>query len=645
MVVEMGVDEDWTEQRRRNCILAGIQIDGGGDGRELLGWVITNLAEEDDRVVAVSVSRSGQFPSLINVLDEVFLEHRGLCTTKKIVLVGRTVGGNSIKKVLVKEAENCAARTMVVGTNKNYSFGGSTSLAKYCDKKLPATIDLIAVHKGQIIFKRGAAKSKLLPGGKEKRDFQMDAKCIIPSSRAKSGTKSYRLFDEEEKRGRDMSSVSALVKMLPESKPGWPLLRRAMAANVEASKEREARKMSVIHWVMNLPDRSSAAASGSQQELVKNLKMVLKLNSSSCKFFEYEELQNSTNYFSADNLIGKGGNSNVYMGCLPDSQKVAIKVSRLSEESSRDFSLEVEIITRIQHDRIVPLIGICVEDNNLFSIYPYFSRGSLEENLNGERSKAPLNWDMRFKVAVGVAEALSYLHENCSRPVIHRDIKSSNILLSDEFKPQLTDFGLATWAPTNAPCLTHSNVVGTFGYIAPEYFLYGKASSKIDVYAFGVVLLELLTGRKPINDKSPKGQESLVMWAKPIIERGDIMEILDPNLNGNYEEDQIHRMALAASSCMRRAARRRPPIGQVLNLLRGDSEETMTWMRDHGDDNAADTEWQDEEACPGSSIGSHLGLALLDAEDDASVTSLDQNNLNSLDEYIRDRWSRSSSFD
>lgn len=335
----------------------------------------------------------------------------------------------------------------------------------------------------------------------------------------------------------------------------------------------------------------------------------------------------------------------MYMGCLPDGQKVAIKVSKLSEESSRDFVLEVQIITRILHDGVVPLIGICVEDYNLYSIYNYFSRGSLQENLHGNRAKEPLNWEMRFKVAVGVAEALSYLHENCSQHVIHRDIKSSNILLSDDFNPQLSDFGLAIWAPKDSPHLTHSDVVGTFGYIAPEYFMYGKVSSKVDVYAFGVVLLELLSGRKPIDDKGPKGQESLVLWAKPIIERGDAMEILDSNLNGRYQEEQMQRMALAASSCIRRAAWCRPSISQVLDLLRG-NDGMKAWTRAHANSNVAERDCQDEEAYPAArSIGEHLGLALLDVDDDASVISFEQNNISSLDEYIRNRWSRSSSFD
>ncbi|KAH0457032.1 hypothetical protein IEQ34_014939 [Dendrobium chrysotoxum] len=675
MVVENGFNDE--EKGDGNCILVGFQVDG--DGGELLGWAITNLAEEGDRLMAVNVSRNQDLsrtgtPSLIKVLDDCLAEHEELCTRKKIILAGRVARGNSIKKVLVKEAEICSAKAVVVGANKNFSLGGYASLAKYCAKKIPSTIALIAVHKGKIIFERAAA-AKLLSGRQHKPNLRsflhpsvgMDAEVIAPISRSKSDVKNpklynlgdkvvkrirkesrnYCLLDHEKMRERNGSSISVLVKKLPEAKPGWPLLRRAVTANIEALKGSEARKMSVIHWVMKLPDRSLAVTQS--------------------QFDLYEELQNYTSYFSPENLIGKGGNSRVFKGCLSDGQQVAIKLSKLSEESSRDFLLEVDIVTRLQHDRVVPLIGICVEDDNLLSVYSYFSRGNLEENLHDKRAKAALDWDRRFKVAVGIAEALSYLHDGYLRPIIHRDVKSSNILLSDEYNPQkagfgtqqkelklfgwlrnyflvLSDFGLAIWAPTNAPYLTHSDVVGTFGYLAPEYFMYGKVSTKVDVYAFGVVLLELLTGRRPINDDSPKGQESLVMWATPILERGDIMEIIDPNLDGKYEEVQLKRMIMAASLCIRRAARRRPQMHHVVKILQGE-EEIKPWMSYDVNNNLTEQDWQDDEAYPASSIGSHLGLALLDVDDDASVVSFEQNNLKSLDEYLQDRWSRSTSFD
>lgn len=276
----------------------------------------------------------------------------------------------------------------------------------------------------------------------------------------------------------------------------------------------------------------------------------------------------------------------------------------------------------------------------------FFSKGSLEENLHGKsKEKSPLSWEMRFDIAVKIAEALYYLHNECSRPVIHRDIKSSNILLSDGFEPQLSDFGMAIWGPTTTSFVTQGEVVGTFGYLAPEYFMYGKVSDKIDVYAFGVVLLELLSGRRPISSESTKGQESLVMWAKPILESGDAKGLVDPNLNGNFDEVQMQRMVLAATHCITRAARLRPKMSEILKLLRGDTE-LEEWVNPQNKD-PRDQENQDndDEVYPSSSAELHLSLALLDVDDDStSFSSLEQVNNLSLEEYVKERWSRSSSF-
>lgn len=279
--------------------------------------------------------------------------------------------------------------------------------------------------------------------------------------------------------------------------------------------------------------------------------------------------------FDAENMIGKGGSNRVYKGLLPDGKAVAVKILTSSKEAWKDFALEVDIMTTLGHKNITSLLGICVEDNHLITVYDYMPRGNLEENLHSKflvdsrafldqipqknctdnkncwskagdnKDQILLSWEMRFNVAVGIAEALNYLHNDCSQPVIHRDVKSSNILLSNEYQPQvchharvhhtyksqepniriinensghvfslcqLSDFGLALWGPTTSSFLTHNDVLGTFGYLAPEYFMYGKVSEKMDVYSFGVVLLELLSGKKPIGFGTPKGQESLVMW-------------------------------------------------------------------------------------------------------------------------------------
>ncbi|KAG0472679.1 hypothetical protein HPP92_014536 [Vanilla planifolia] len=617
MVVEKRATDE--EKMERRCIMVGVDING--DGRELLNWAVINFAEEGDRVTAVNVSRiqdssRASTPSLIKLLDDCFSEQEDLCTRKKVILAGRVCQGNSIKKVLVKEAELCLAKALIVGENKNHSFGGVSSLAKYCAKRLPQNIALIAIHKGQIVLERKPVSETkcrffLHPG------VVMHNKAVAPISRfaeikdAKhiaEEPKDYCFVVHDRKRESSRCSLPLLERKLSEPKPGWPLLHRAVTANVEPLKEIEARKMSVVQWVMTLPDRC-LAANQRQVNLVKELEIILEINSSSCKFFRYEELQNFTNCFSQENLIGEGGNSQVYKGFLPDGQQLAIK------------------------------------GNYIISVYPYFSCGSLDDNLHGKKPKTPLDWDNRFKIAVGVAGALSYIHDGCSLPVVHRDVKSSNILLSDESKPQLCDFGLAIWEPTGSQYLKDSDLVGTFGYLAPEYFMYGKVSRKIDVYAFGVVLLELLSGRKPIDDESSKGQESLVMWATPLLDKWKIMDLLDPNLEGKCDDEQMKRMMLAASLCIRRAAHRRPQMSQILSLLQGE-EDLGPWMSStNKNSNPNETDCQDEEAYHASSIGSHISLALLDVDDDASVMSFEQNYISSSNEYLQDRWSRSSSFD
>ncbi|WOL07293.1 putative receptor-like serine/threonine-protein kinase [Canna indica] len=659
MEMEMEDFSMWKEKER--CVLVGLQMDA--NGRELLDWAISKVAEKGDRVVAVHVCRESDLKttttlSLIRVLDEYLAAYDDFCNLKQVALVGRVSRGNSIRKVLVKEAKLCDAMKVVVGINKHCSLGGSALVAKYCAKKLSPITAVIAMQNGRVIFERVAAKPS--PGAEPKPISQstshpslsMNQELKSPCCKKKTEIRTPRLLNagfaddrkEETKdsgsiTNSDASSISGLAQKLAEPRLGWPLLGKGGTKYVEVS---NTRKMSVIQWVMNLPNRSLSFKL--QKDLTEELKSIISDNNPNFRWFTYEELCSLTNQFCADNVIGKGGSSEVYRGCLPNGKHVAIKLSKLSEEASRDFLLEVKIITKLDHKLIVPLIGICIEYNTLISVYNYFPTGNLEENLHGKNVNSPIPWHMRFKVAIGVAEALKYLHSGCSNPVIHRDVKSSNILLTDEFEPQISDFGLAIWAPTTSTYLTHDDVVGTFGYLAPEYFMHGKVSNKIDVFAFGVVLLELLTGRKPISDENPKGQESLVMWATPILERGEFMDLLDPNLNDNYDEEQMRKVALAASLCIARTAHLRPQMVEILSLLQGE-EDIDTWMSCHVDASLNGLDCQEDEACPSSSIRSHIGLALQDVEDDASLSSFDQSNFGSLEEYLRERWSRSSSFD
>ncbi|CAN0928433.1 Protein kinase STUNTED [Linum grandiflorum] len=466
------------------------------------------------------------------------------------------------------------------------------------------------------------------------------------------------------------SSITLLVKQLPESKPGWPLLSRVASRDLKPGERPTMRKISVVQWALRLPSRQLqlSITNGDNEEsgaivpvgletvtslhspdhslnsLPKELEDLHEKYSSTCRLFKLQELASATSSFLPENLIGRGGSSQVYKGRLRDGQELAVKILKPSEDVIKEFVLEIEIITALHHKNIISLLGFCFEDNkHLLLVYDLLSRGSLEENLHGNRKDAAFGWSERYRVAVGVAEALEYLHNTSDHPVIHRDVKSSNILLSDDFEPQLSDFGLAKWASTSSSHIVCTDVAGTFGYLAPEYFMYGKVNDKIDVYAFGVVLLELISGRKPISNDLPKGQESVVMWAKPILHSGKISQLLDSSLGSNYDHEEIQRMVLAATLCIRRAPRARPSMSTVLKLLKGDGE-VMKWAKQEVNVAGEDSDSLDEGVSPRSDLKSHLDLAMLDVEDDSLSTSSLEQNL-SLEEYLQGRWSRSSSFD
>ncbi|XP_048234219.1 protein kinase STUNTED isoform X2 [Ricinus communis] len=680
----MLVEEEAEAVARRN-VLVGIRIDS--HSRELLDWALVKVAEPGDCVIAVHVCRSSSALKDKPLLDDYLEVYEGLCSLKKVDLIGRVCTGISIQRTLVREARNHEAMAVVVGISSQSALRAWTSTAGYCAKQLPPTTDVLAIHNGKIVF--GKCNSNQLPGFCEdpkpsviECQLSDEVRTEFGDSEVDTDISSFEVltidgsedsrdevpclppsFANESKR----RSTSHFRGDILDQRPGWPLLRRASSVRAETL---QARELSVVQWAMNLPIRSSLkhplgsfierASEGERSdileesssnssyasgELQNGLEILLKAHSSNCKWFSYEVLKTATSKFCSGNLIGMGGCNRVYKGTLPDGKLVAVKIRNSSEEAMKDFAQEVEIISSLNHKYITRLTGVCIKDFDLISVYDYISKGSLEEILHGNnKEKSALSWELRFSIAIKIAEALNYLHNECSRPVIHRDVKSSNILLSNEFEPQLSDFGLAIWGPTSSSFMIQGDVVGTFGYLAPEYFMYGKLSDKIDVYAFGVVILELLSGRKPIVYETPNGQESLVMWAKPIIESGNARGILDPSLDENFDEAQMRRMVLAANLCITRAARLRPKISEVLKLLRGDKD-AATWVTLRNKDLDDPEKDLDDEVYPNSSPELHLNLALLDVDDDStSFSSLEQGNILYMEEYLKERWSRSSSF-
>ncbi|KAH7435738.1 hypothetical protein KP509_06G077700 [Ceratopteris richardii] len=281
--------------------------------------------------------------------------------------------------------------------------------------------------------------------------------------------------------------------------------------------------------------------------------------------FPFEEIAKATDNFNPVRMVGKGGHSEVFKGTLADGELVAVKRLRndsTEDRSEKEFLTELGIIGHVSHTNTISLVGFCVEEglHLIFNFSPY---GSLASLLHGT---SLLDWSSRFKIAIGIARGLHYLHAGCPRRIIHRDIKASNILLGTEFEPQISDFGLAKWFPEQWSQMIVSPVEGTFGYLAPEYFMHGIVSEKTDVFAYGVLLLELITGKQPINEY----QESLVIWARPLLESMKMAELVDPRLSGEYETGEMQTIMKAAALCVHSSSARRPYMAQVLEILTGE---------------------------------------------------------------------------
>ncbi|XP_057439425.1 receptor-like cytosolic serine/threonine-protein kinase RBK2 [Lotus japonicus] len=284
--------------------------------------------------------------------------------------------------------------------------------------------------------------------------------------------------------------------------------------------------------------------------------------------FSLSDLRNATHNFSRGNLIGRGGYAEVFKGCLRDGQLIAVKrlIRGTLEEITSTFLSELGIIAHVNHHNTAKLIG-CGVEGGMHLVFELSPLGSLESLIHGSSStRQKLDWSKRYRIITGIADGLLYLHESCPRRIIHRDIKAENILLTENFEPQICDFGLAKWLPDQC---THHNISkfeGTFGYFAPEYLMHGIVDEKTDVYSFGVLLLEIITGRRALDDLN----QSLVLWAKPLLDANDIEYLADPALGGDYDRQQMNRVVLTASLCVERSPILRPLMSQVAVLLRGD---------------------------------------------------------------------------
>ncbi|KAL6520069.1 hypothetical protein OROHE_017212 [Orobanche hederae] len=291
--------------------------------------------------------------------------------------------------------------------------------------------------------------------------------------------------------------------------------------------------------------------------------------------FTYDELASATAGFSQANLLGQGGFGYVHKGVLPNGKEVAVKSLKSgSGQGEREFQAEVEIISRVHHRYLVSLVGYCIAGEQRMLVYEYVPNKTLEFHLHA-KGQPVMDWASRLRIAVGSAKGLAYLHEDCHPRIIHRDIKAANILLDSNYEAKVADFGLAKLTSDN---YTHvsTRVMGTFGYLAPEYAASGKLTEKSDVFSFGVMLLELISGHRPV-DPTNKSMDSLslVDWARPLaskaLETGDYSGLVDRRLDDNYDPHEMARMIACAAACIRHSARRRPRMSQIVRALDGDS--------------------------------------------------------------------------
>lgn len=288
------------------------------------------------------------------------------------------------------------------------------------------------------------------------------------------------------------------------------------------------------------------------------------------KSFSYNELASATNKFAESEKLGQGGFGGVYKGYLKDMKSyVAIKrISRESRQGMKEYVTEVKVISLLRHRNLVQLIGWCHEKNDFILVYEFMPNGSLDSHLYGVKSF--LTWTVRYNIALGLASALLYLQEEWEQCVIHRDIKSSNIMLDSSFNAKLGDFGLARLVDHEKGSQT-THIAGTRGYIAPEYFTSGKATKESDIYSFGVVLLEISSGRKPVQLDAEEGQITLVEWVWKLYGLGRLLEAADPKLCGEFDEKQMGRLVVVGLWCAHPDYSFRPSIRQVVQVLKFDS--------------------------------------------------------------------------
>ncbi|KAM7252737.1 hypothetical protein ACFE04_008246 [Oxalis oulophora] len=541
-------------------ILIGISLDLN-ESNELLSWAIRVLAHPSDTILAVHVIAGDEWKHreltkkmqcqiiqaqghVISVLGEFYTT----CVSKQVTLEAKVLFSSSIARGLVDEASSVSANVLLLRGSRGRSNKALRKFTKFCFDRAPAACAVISM--GKCVQEK--PNSNFLGEVNQMSKRWVDKIGSFRASRSTNHSPRTVLGEvEEESQFTDDDSLSFANSTVTESPSSM-----APKSQEQIKSPWTMAPYKLIHSLFPSTLRKKSPSFSDKEKLQPLLNCV-----------PYSEIARATNNFHPDNIIGIGGYSEVYRGDLPDGTTIAVK--RLAKDNKdakkeKEFLDEIGVISHVNHPNTTTLIGCCFE-NGLYLILNFCQNGNLSTALHGTTS---LDWPDRFKIALGVAKGLHYLHKCCKRRIIHRDIKASNVLLGTDNEPQITDFGLSKWLPNQ---WTHHNLIpieGTFGYLAPEYFTHGYVDEKIDVFSFGVLLLEIVTGRRPVDSS----QQDLLKWAKPLMESRAIDELADPKLDGKYDARQIFRVVLTASHCVRQTSAWRPPMSEVLKLLSSDND-------------------------------------------------------------------------
>lgn len=321
-----------------------------------------------------------------------------------------------------------------------------------------------------------------------------------------------------------------------------------------------------ILWVKLRPAGSNDDMDGSQ-DIIRS---ILSSNIN----FKYEDLRRATDDFSQMNKLGQGGYGSVYKGVLQDGREIAVKRLFINTTQWVDqFFNEVSLINRVQHRNLVKILGCSVEGPESLLVYEYLSNTSLDHFLFDSFKKNALDWERRFNIITGTAEGLAYLHTSCEVRIIHRDIKASNILLDESFKPKISDFGLARYFAGDQSHLS-TGLAGTFGYMAPEYIVHGQLTEKADIYSYGVLVLEIVTGRKNHSSIAESAEgHSLVSLVWQNFNSKSLIKMLDPYLQDRCSEEQAMKVFHVGLLCAQASPSLRPPMWKVVEMLNNNSKD------------------------------------------------------------------------